>query len=78
MHAQQGVLTVEDNGPGIASHEIRRITERGFTGESGRRLGSSTGMGLYIVSQLCAQLGIGLSIESQVGLYTRISLSFPL
>ena len=78
MHARKGILTVEDNGPGIASHEIRRVTERGFTGESGRRLGSSTGMGLYIVSQLCAQLGIGLSIESQVGLYTRISLSFPL
>ncbi|MGN0402434.1 MAG: sensor histidine kinase, partial [Acetatifactor sp.] len=44
-------LCFEDNGPGIPSHELHRITERGFSGMAGRKQGQSTGMGLYIVSQ---------------------------
>lgn len=77
MHAAQGVLTVEDDGCGIPPHELRRVTERGFSGSNGRRLGGSTGMGLYIVSELCRQLDIGLDIQSDLGKYTRICFSFP-
>ena len=76
MTAGNGTITVEDNGIGIPSHELSRITERGFTGANGRRLGGSTGMGLYIVNELCKQLGITLAIESVPSKYTRICLSF--
>ena len=48
-----------------------------FSGSNGRRLGGSTGMGLYIVSELCRQLDIGLDIQSDLGKYTRICFSFP-
>ena len=78
LRAQNRSIIIEDNGPGIAPHEIRRITERGFTGECGRRLGSSTGMGLYIVSQLCEQLNIALAVESEQGAYTRMILTFSI
>ncbi|HBV52829.1 MAG TPA: sensor histidine kinase, partial [Clostridiales bacterium] len=44
--AEHGRITVRDNGVGIPSHELRRVTERGFTGSAGRRQGGSTGMGL--------------------------------
>lgn len=74
--ANEGVLTVEDNGIGIPKHDIARLTERGFTGENGRRLDGSTGMGLYIVSELCKRLGITLDIESIPKKYTCIRLSF--
>jgi len=78
MTAENGVITVQDNGIGIPAHELRRVTERGFTGTNGRRLGGSTGMGLYIVSELCRQLGITMEIESELSKYTRIRLSFDI
>ena len=70
-------LIFEDNGPGIPSHELSRVTERGFTGAAGRRHGQSTGMGLYIVSELCKKLNIELEISSEEHRFTRFSLSFP-
>ncbi len=76
IRAEQGVITVEDNGIGIPSHELGRVTERGFTGSNGRKLGGSTGMGLYIVHELCGRLGISLKIESVQGAFTRVILSF--
>ncbi len=76
MTAADGVIIVKDSGIGIPRHELRRITERGFTGTNGRRLGGSTGMGLYIVSELCRQLGITMDIDSELSQYTRVCLSF--
>lgn len=76
MSAEDGKITVSDNGIGIPSHEISRVTERGFTGTNGRRQGASTGMGLYLVKNLCGQLGIAFEIASEVGKYTRISFVF--
>lgn len=76
IELQSGVLCFEDNGPGIPSHELRRVTERGFTGSAGRSMGQSTGMGLYIVSQLCQKLNIELDITSQEGVFTRFCFRF--
>ncbi len=77
ISAKTGKITVEDNGIGIPSHELRRVTDRGYTGSNGKRLGGSTGMGLYIVKELCSQLEIGLELASVEGSYTRIALIFP-
>lgn len=74
--ASDGVITIEDNGIGIPKHEIRRVTDRGFTGSNAKVLGGSTGMGLYIVNELCKRLSISLNIESEVGKFTRVILSF--
>lgn len=76
IKAGNGTITVEDNGIGIPSYELCRVTERSFTGTNGRKLGSSTGMGLYIVKELCERLDIDLKIDSVVGEYTRITLAF--
>ena len=53
------------------------MTERGFTGSAGRSYGQSTGMGLYIVSQLAEKLNIGLEIASEEHCFTRFLLWFP-
>lgn len=74
--AKDGTITFEDNGIGIPAHELSRITERGFTGTNGRKLGSSTGMGLYIVQELCKHLAITLSIVSEEYKFTRFCLSY--
>lgn len=74
--AKDGVVTYEDNGIGVPAHEVPRITERGFTGTNGRRLGNSAGMGLHLVKDLCGHLNITLSVTSEVNSYTRFTLSF--
>lgn len=74
--AEDGKITVKDNGIGIPAHELKRVTERGFTGTNGRKTAGSTGMGLYIVRELCEKLDIELKIESVQGSYTKILLAF--
>ena len=69
------LLSVEDNGIGIPPGDLPRIFENGFTGENGRRIHSSTGIGLYLCRCLCDKLGIRISASSK-GKGTIISLSF--
>ena len=73
---EQDRLIFEDNGPGIPAHELARVTERGFTGSAGRKQGGSTGMGLYIVSELCKKLNIGLELASEERRVTRFTFRF--
>ena len=74
----QVVLTIEDNGGGISARDLPRIFDKGFTGDNGRQVARSTGMGLYLVKQLCEKMNIGIQAESQPGMGTMIKLSFPL
>lgn len=71
----QILLSVEDNGMGISESDLPRIFEKGFTGQNGRIIQSSTGIGLYLCKRLCDKLGIGLSAYSE-GKGTTITLSF--
>lgn len=78
--AEDRVIRVRDNGPGIPSYELPRVMERGFTGSrdkegGGLRPSGGTGMGLYIVAELCRRLGIGIRIDSKEGEFTCVSLS---
>ena len=68
-------LVVEDNGIGIAASDLPRIFEKGFTGQNGRLIQQSTGIGLYLCKRLCEKLGIGITAESSEH-GTAISLSF--
>lgn len=77
MTIRDNVLLYEDNGIGILKHELPRIFEKGYTGTNGRKLGTSTGMGLYIVANMCKELHIQLDVQSEVGQYTRFILTFP-
>ena len=71
----QVVLMVEDNGIGISPYDLPRIFEKGFTGQNGRIVQQSTGIGLYLCKRLCEKLGIGISANSE-GKGTTISLFF--
>lgn len=70
-------LYVEDNGEGIRECDIRRIFDKGFTG-SNHHNGKykSTGMGLYMVSNIIARLGHEIHVESEYGVYTRFGICF--
>ena len=68
-------LSVEDNGIGISEGDLPHIFEKGFTGQNGRIVQSSTGIGLYLCKRLCDKLGIGMKAYSG-GEGTTIVLSF--
>lgn len=70
------VLEIEDNGIGINEKDINKVFNKSFTGENGRKISSSTGMGLYLVKKLCDKLGHKVKVESQVGEFTKISICF--
>ena len=72
IRVESNRISVSDNGKGVAAHELARLTERGFTG--GGRVG--TGMGLYIVSELCNKLGVGFELTSEYGEGLTATFSF--
>lgn len=73
----QVVLEVQDYGIGIPREDIRRVFQPYFTGENGRKYAESTGMGLYLVKEICNRLNHGVELEStvDVGTTVRIVLS---
>lgn len=71
------VLEVRDDGCGIPAADVPRVFDRGFTGEVGRAHGSATGMGLFLVARMCAQMGLGIMLASEESVGTRVQISFP-
>ena len=72
------VLSIKDNGIGMIDKDRNRVFEKGFTGENGREFGGSTGIGLYLCKKLADQLGLGITLTSEVGKGTTVSIVFPL
>lgn len=70
------LLRFRDNGCGIPNSDLPYIFEKSFTGENGRKGARSTGMGLYIVQNLCQRLGHSISADSVQGKFTEITISF--
>lgn len=69
-------LTICDNGIGIPKSDIKRVFDKSFTGENGRTMTKSTGMGLYIAKKLCDKLGHKITVESEINEYTKITIIF--
>lgn len=69
-------LIVYDNGIGISKGDIKRVFDKSFTGKNGRDKIKSTGMGLYIVKNLCSKLGHNIYIESDLDEYTKVIIEF--
>ena len=67
-------LYIKDSGIGIRAEDLPRIFERGYTGYNGRADKKSTGIGLYLCREICEKLGHGISVESEVGVGTCVSL----
>ena len=70
------ILKIYDNGIGIPEKDLKRVFEKSFTGTNGRNKAKSTGMGLYIIKNLCNKLGHKIYIESEENKYTKVILEF--
>ena len=70
------ILKIYDNGIGISKADIPKVFDKTFTGNNGRKIETSTGMGLYISKQLCKKLGHKITIDSKEKEYTEVSILF--
>lgn len=72
-------LTVEDNGIGISSEHIARLTERFYRVDKSRsRETQGTGLGLAIVKHVLIRHNAQLEIESTPNIGSQFSIQFPL
>ena len=67
-------LLIEDDGVGIAPEDLPRIFDRGFTGCNGRMDKRATGIGLYLCGQICRRLGHTITVDSEQGRGTRVTI----
>ena len=71
-------IGVHDEGPGIAPEELEKVLETFGQGKEGvSRPGSGTGLGLSIVKGLAEAHGGSFALESELGVGTRASVTFP-
>lgn len=69
-------IVVEDTGIGIAPEDLPRVFEKGYTGYNGRTDKKSTGIGLYLCKRILTKLGHEISIASEPGKGTRVTVGF--
>jgi two-component system OmpR family sensor kinase len=72
------LLTVSDNGAGIAPEHLPHLGERFYRAEASRaRSEGGTGLGLSICRSIAEAHGGTLAIESGVGVGTSVTVSLP-
>ena len=67
-------LCIRDTGIGIASEDLPRVFEKGFTGCNGRTDKRATGIGLYLCRRILEKLGHTIAITSTVGEGTTVRI----
>ena len=68
------LLRIRDTGIGIAAEDLPRIFERGFTGENGRVDAHASGLGLYLCGRILKNLGHSVTVESEPGKGTSVTI----
>jgi two-component system phosphate regulon sensor histidine kinase PhoR len=72
------LISVVDDGPGIARNHLPRLTERFYRGDSGRPKGpEGTGLGLAIVKHIVNRHRGVLKIDSEPGQGTAVRIWLP-
>ncbi|MEN9942219.1 MAG: hypothetical protein RLZZ91_220 [Bacteroidota bacterium] len=76
MHSQNGKITmsVADNGQGISEANKDKIFNMFFRGTTAS---VGTGLGLYICKEIVAKLGGSISVDSQLGVGTTMTVVLP-
>lgn len=69
-------LEISDNGYGVLESDLPFIFNKGFTGNNMNEK-QSTGIGLYLVRELCRELNIDIEIYSKINTGFKIKLIFP-
>ena len=76
VHLADGRLTVRDEGPGIAEHDLPHVFDRFYRSDEARTLPGS-GLGLSIVKRAAERHGGTVSASSEPGAGTTFTLRLP-
>lgn len=77
LHGDTVSLIVSDNGIGIAASDLPNILTPYFRTEKAKETASGTGLGLGITREIIAAHGGTLSIDSEAGIGTTVSVRLP-
>ncbi|MEK3900203.1 sensor histidine kinase [Paenibacillus sp. FSL R7-0179] len=77
VRGQEAVVQISDQGIGISADELTRVQERFYRARNASAAGG-TGLGLSICKEIAEKFGGHLSIESQLGTGTTVSIHLPL
>lgn len=69
-------LTIEDEGVGIVSSDLPKVSQPFFTGQMGQQQQKTTGMGLYLTHDILGKLHHAMEIQSVEGKGTTVTLFF--
>ncbi|MHA7965959.1 sensor histidine kinase [Paenibacillus sp. CAU 1782] len=69
-------ISVQDRGIGIPAADLNRVFDPFFTGQNGRGMRESTGMGLFLVKEAAKHLHHDVQVESREGEGTTLRLLF--
>ncbi|WP_155287712.1 sensor histidine kinase [Lacticaseibacillus zhaodongensis] len=72
VYAKGPALVVADTGIGIAATDLPRLFEPGYSGYNGRMNQKASGLGLAMSQTIAQKLGLKLSVESKVGVGTKV------
>ncbi|UOQ84793.1 sensor histidine kinase [Gracilibacillus salinarum] len=72
----EAVMEVKDFGVGIPVADQKRVFNKFYTGENGRKYRESTGMGLYLVKEVAERLEHRIELSSIVGEGTSVRIIF--
>ena len=75
IELQKNVLKISDNGIGIYAEDLPEIFKAGYIGKNTRQNENASGLGLYIVNQICQKLNIGINVQSAENHGTTVNLS---
>lgn len=76
IDVREDSLVITDTGIGIASEDLPRVFQKGYTGYNGRTDMKSTGIGLYLCGRVAKNLGYDISISSELGAGTAVTIEF--
>lgn len=75
LSAEDGVISVQDNGKGITQSELTRLTEPFYMVDKSRsRRKGGAGLGLALVNSIVKNHGMTLSIESEPNVGTTVKI----
>lgn len=72
-------ITVQDTGLGISAEEQKKLFQKFYRARSKETVDiPGTGLGLWIVKELCTKMGGNILVESMKGVGSKFTIIFPL
>lgn len=76
FHKFENCLEIRDTGIGIRAEDIPKIFDRGYSGFNGRMNQKSSGIGLFLASEIAKKLSIDIKVDSKLSKGSSFRLYF--